>query len=197
MYYSIRSHHEGVVPAISIVREGLRQGNFFIPSQVLDVLARLAKEGKQDTLEQLYHGSRNFYNDFVLKAYLIQCGMHMDVPHFTSREVQDLSQMLWFVEDEKKQKIKEKNSVVDSSTSNNNKTMEISVLPNEILSLIMLNVEPFDLTRFSVTSKTMMEFIKKISNEVFWKEYYERHFKIGSGNWQGSSYKAKFVQETK
>lgn len=120
--------------------------------------------------------------------------MKIPLNYFTERkDITNFSQLFWFAKPPKQRANKKPSVSTNQSEAHN----EISVLPNEILFLIAADLKPMELVPFSMTCKTMMEFFHVRENEMFWKEYYLRNFGSEGSNWQGPSYKSKFIQETR
>jgi hypothetical protein len=157
----------------------------------LAAVIRLAKE-KQNLFEELFNGI--LWRNTLIKAYLLQSGMKIPLNYFTERkDITNFSQLFWFAKPPKQRANKKPSVSTNQSEAHN----EISVLPNEILFLIAADLKPVELVPFSMTCKTMMEFFHVRENEMFWKEYYLRNFGSEGSNWQGPSYKSKFIQETR
>lgn len=187
----IAKNASGSIPVIVICKEALTIPTFLFPPSILAAVIRLAKE-KQNLFEELFNGI--LWRNTLIKAYLLQSGMKIPLNYFTERkDITNFSQLFWFAKPPK-QHVNKKPSV---STNQSEAHNEISVLPNEILFLIAADLKPVELVPFSMTCKTMMEFFHVRENEMFWKEYYLRNFRSEGSNWQGPSYKSKFIQETR
>lgn len=179
---------------VEILRETLQIPNTTLPTTILNSAIKLSQERHNffEKFKTALH-ARQVWSNTVIKAYLLQNGMQMTLPQFTDRKgIKDLSQMFWFV---KAPKMSE-NKDAEVSTNQSEAKIEISVLPNEILLLIAASLKPADFIRLSITSKNMMDLLlSNGSNEMFWKEYYERNF--SGGFWRGPTYKEKFILETR